>query len=625
MCGIAFALGKYGPRKIKQTIASMMRVQSHRGPDGSGEWYGHFQGVDIGLGHLRLKILDLSDASRQPMESPDSRFRLIYNGEIYNYLELREQLEAAGVTFATAGDTEVLLQALIVWGTAAFARLNGMWAFVLLDMEAGTALLARDRFGVKPLYTYTDHEGLLAASEIKAILAASGRRFRVNETTVNAFLTQSLLCATPETFFQGVQELPAGHFATVSLAGSDQWQVNPESYFNLPAANSPLIGPATLIDEVRNIFVDSVRLRLRSDVPLGVLLSGGIDSSAIAGVVHALNPGRDDITLLSAVDPEGKEDEQPFIDIVANYLHRPVEKVALDYRPDAAFDLMSKVSWLNDEPVGSFSTVAYYLLMERARSLGVTVLLSGQGADENLCGYNKFMWFYVQELAAKGRWSEAIRTLFQFCRNGVVVPEFTYQEAKRYLPPRWRLPEIDVRGRQLRGQPGSLVSVDASGVVGRQLADIQHLSVPALVHYEDRMSMAFAREIRLPFLDYRFVGMLAPLSPEYKLHNGWTKWIFRKAMEPFLPPATVWRRDKKGFLVPQTNWLRQELQRPIRQILAENWLTEYLGLIDPRQLQRRYDQYLRQGQVLGRVGEKDIFFPLALELWARRFESYLTN
>jgi asparagine synthase (glutamine-hydrolysing) len=557
------------------------------------------------------------------MVSPDGRFRLIYNGEIYNYLELRDELAAASVTFTTTGDTEVLLQALIVWGTAAFARLNGMWALVLLDLEAGTALLARDRFGVKPLYLYADQRGLLAASEIKAILAASGRRFQVNEATVNAFLTQSLLCTGSETFFRGIRELPPGHFATISLAASDQWQIAPERYFSLAASSPAVADTAALIEEVRNIFVDAVRVRLRSDVPLGVLVSGGIDSSAIAGVVHALGPDRDDIRMFSAIDAEGKQDEQPFIDIVADHLQRPVEKVTLNYQPDVAFDLMSEVSWFNDEPIGSFSTLAHYLLMERARSLGVTVLFSGQGADESLCGYNKFLWFYIQELAAKGRWSEAIKTLFQFWRNGVVVPEFTYQEAKRYLSPSLRLPELDVRGRRLRDRPWSFVSLDGSGVVGRQLADIQHLSVPALVHYEDRMSMAFARELRLPYLDYRLVCLLAPLPPEYKLHQGWTKWIFRKAVEPFLPPATVWRRDKKGFLVPQTSWLRQELQKSIRQILAEEWVTAHLGLIDPRQMQRRYDHYLRQGQVLGRLGEKDIFSPLALELWARRFESYL--
>jgi asparagine synthase (glutamine-hydrolysing) len=296
----------------------------------------------------------------------------------------------------------------------------------------------------------------------------------------------------------------------------------------------------------------------------------------------------------------------------------------LDYPPEAAFDLISDATWFNDEPVGSFSTVAYYLLMQQARGLGVTVLLSGQGADESLCGYNKYTWFYLQELAARGQWAEAVRNFWQFWRNGVTVPEFSYGEAKRYLPRRWHLPELEVRGAGLRDLPWDSVSLDGKGTVGRQLADIERLSVPGLVHYEDRMSMAFSREVRLPFLDFRLVNLLAPLPPQFKLHQGWTKWVFRQAMEPFLPPATVWRRDKQGFLVPQTDWLRHKLEKPIRQFLAEDWVTADLGLIERRQVQRRYDQYLRQGRVWGRLGEKDIFIPLALELWARRFEPYLT-
>ena len=624
MCGLAGSFGTFNPQVIKTIVGKMMQIQAHRGPDSSGEWYGHVRGANIGLGHLRLKILDLSDASIQPMKSANGRFVLIYNGEIYNYLELRRELTAAGFAFSSTGDTEVLLQALIAWGPSAFNRLNGMWALVLLDIEAGTVLLARDRFGIKPLYTYVDPRGLLVASEIKAILTGAGCKFRANQTTINAFITQSLLSTGTETFFQGIKELPPGHFATVPLNDLGPWQIIPERYFTLPVSITPVDNVKALIEEVRSSFIDAVRVRLRSDVPVGVLLSGGIDSSSIAGVMHALDSKSEDIRLISAVGSDGEQDEQHFIDIVARHLRRPVEKVVITTSPQATFSLLSEVSWFNDEPIGSFSTMAYYLLMQQARDLGVTVLLSGQGADESLCGYNKYTWFYLQELAGRGRWAEAAHNFLQFWRNGVTVPEFTYGEAKRYLPRRWRMPELDVRGALLRELPWNSVSLDDKGVVGRQMADIERLSVPGLVHYEDRMSMACSREVRLPFLDFRLVSLLTPLPPQFKLHQGWTKWVFRRAMEPFLPTATVWRRDKQGFMVPQTDWLRDKLQKPICRLLAEDWVTAHLGLIEPQQMRRRYDQFLRQGQVLGRLGEKDIFIPLALELWARRFETYLT-
>ena len=264
---------------------------------------------------------------------------------------------------------------------------------------------------------------------------------------------------------------------------------------------------------MRETFIDSVKLRLRSDVPVGVLLSGGIDSSSIAAAVHYLEPRRDDIKLISAVGGIGEQDEQPFIDVMANHLNWPAEKVALDYSPSGALRLISDVSWFNDEPIGGLSTVAHYLLMKRAKDLGITVLLSGQGADENLCGYKKYLGFYLQELIASGRWIAAGQVLQQFFRRGTVLSQFNYHEAKRYFPRAFRLPEIEIRGPRLLGDTQWVhTGLNGGGVVERQAIDFEKLSVPALVHYEDRMSMAVGREIRLPFLDYRLVSLLVPLA-----------------------------------------------------------------------------------------------------------------
>src|SRR5262249_49231947 len=321
----------------------------HRGPDSAGVWCGAVYGVDIGLGFRRLKILDLSDAANQPMVSENGRFVLVYNGEIYNYVELREELAASGVRFRTQGDTEVLLWALILWGPAAFARFNGMWAIVLLDQVTGEVTISRDRFGIKPLYTYTDDRAFFISSEIKAILEVTSRKFKVATDVANAYLCQGLLCTSPATFFEGIEEFPAGHLARISVEDIGKKPLNPQRYWTIPTTSARDLRESALIESVRATFIDSVKLRLRSDVPVGVLLSGGTDSSAIAAVVHHLDPFRDNIKLISAVG-ENCNDEQPFIDILANHLRRKVEKVVLKYPASMAFDLISETSWFNDEP-----------------------------------------------------------------------------------------------------------------------------------------------------------------------------------------------------------------------------------------------------------------------------------
>ena len=621
MCGLAGLFGSSGADWTREVLQEMLRVQGHRGPDATGTWCEAVDGVNVGLGLSRLKILDLSDAANQPMATEDGRFILVYNGEIYNYLELRDELTRGGIVFRTNSDTEVVLQSLISWGPPAFARFNGMWSLALLDRAAGDVLLSRDRFGVKPLYYYSDARELFISSEIKAILRARHKKFNVNLEVVNAFLTQNLLCTSANTFFLEVKEFPAGHWARIPLNGIGKSLITTR-YWDVSSCPPTDLNENTLVDLVRTTFIDSVKIRLRSDVPVGVLLSGGTDSSAIASVINYLYPSRNDIRLLSAVAASGN-DEQPFIDIMANHMKREVDKVVLDYRASKALDLITEVTWFNDEPIHNFSTVAHYLLMARARELGITVLLSGQGADEILCGYKKYLGFYIQELLRSGKWLRAVQVTSSFFSRGTVLSQIDYQETKRYLP-RWlRLPELDIRGPRLREMNQRIaVGLNGRGLIGRQIVDIERLSVPALVHYEDRTSMAMAREVRLPFLDYRFVSLLLSLPVNYKLRDGWTKWIFRRAMETLLPKEIAWRKDKQSFIVPQNEWLRSELRSDVAHLLKEEWMTEQLGLVDRHRVQARYEAYVRQ-DVKGRISFKDIMSPVALELWARRFQQYL--
>jgi len=625
MCGLAAFFGNLSPEAVYGCIEKMLGAQAHRGPDSSGVWSGTKSGANIGVGLRRLKILDLSDSANQPMLSGDNRFVLVFNGEIYNYLELRARLAASGVCFRTNGDTEVLLQALIKWGPDAFAQLNGMWALVLVDLMSGRVMLSRDRFGIKPLYTYWDERGLYISSEIKAILEVTGKKFCVSPNVANAFLNQNLLSISRQTFFEGIEEFPPAHWAVMDLCQLNKKSLHVSRYWSVSQDRRDYVSENDLLEVLRDTFMDSVKLRLRSDVPVGVLLSGGLDSSAIAGVLHHLNAKGRNITLISAVAPNGA-DEQPFIDATASHIKHGVEKVILDYSPSDALDLISEVSWFNDEPIYNFSIVAHYLLMVRARELGITVLLSGQGADEILCGYKKYLGFYIQELLQHGKLLMAAEVAASSFKRKTILPQVTYQEAKRYLP-RWlHLPDIDIRGPAIK-DISEWVSLGLNGgrVMDRQIADLEQFSVPGIVHYEDRMSMAMGREIRLPYLDYRLVNLIVPLPVDLKIRDGWTKWIFRKTMEPFLPKNIVWRKDKQNFTVPQNEWFRHQLRDSVFRLLDSEWVTADLGLVSTKNFRKRYEVYLQQTNGIAEMSFKDIFSPIALELWARRFERHLSH
>ncbi|MBV8055071.1 MAG: asparagine synthase (glutamine-hydrolyzing) [Deltaproteobacteria bacterium] len=623
MCGIAGIASARPDQRSLDRVRAMTRAQSHRGPDGEGICTTQVGQLAVTLGHVRLAILDLSEIGRQPMTLPDGTGVLIFNGEIYNYWELRQELEREGVAFRTGTDTEVLMWGLRKWGKAALSRLNGMWALAWLDLQTQQMWLSRDRFGIKPLYYLESNKELVFASEIKAILAAVSMRFQVNIRAVGRFVDQSLLDTEDESFFHGIKMLPPGSCLEVDAGGDGRLRTHLLRYWSAPQDDSFCGTLAERIQRVREIFFDAVRIRLRSDVTLGVLLSGGVDSSAIAAMMRSILGTGADLHLLSATSHNPQYDERPYVELMARHLNSPVGFINLTCSPKEWFRLLEEVIYANDEPVGNFSTAAHYLLMQKARDLGITVVLSGQGADELLCGYRKFIGFRLQELLRERRPLKAMSFLAKFVANRVVLTQFEMSEAKRYL---WLLnsPRLDIRGPQLRDANYRVDNgLGTDTLIDRQRQDLESLSVPALVHYEDRCSMAFGREIRLPFLDYRLVSMLLPMDPELKLHDGWTKWIFRKAMEPFLPTAIAWRKDKQGFVNPQGHWLRNELRPTIDQMLDGSLHMVDAGLVDRAALKRRFEIYCHQSPSRGLVSFKDVLNPIALELWMRRFEQHL--
>ncbi|MGE5373161.1 MAG: asparagine synthase (glutamine-hydrolyzing) [Solirubrobacterales bacterium] len=621
MCGIAGIIAR--DPDCRPLMLAAERTQLHRGPDAqriasypAGDW-------QVWLGHQRLSIIDLSEAGTQPMASEDGSDILIYNGEVYNYKEIRQELLLQGVRFHTETDTEVVLAALRQWGPeAALSRFNGMWAFAWLDLSSKRLILARDRAGIKPLHFLMDEGRFLFASELKTVLAMCPKRFSINSQVAAAYLDQSLLDATDQTFLLGIDQVPAGHYCVLNLNASS---LGPEMhrYWRLPFDEIPVTDEDELIERVRALFQDAVSLRLRSDVPVGVLLSGGLDSSSIAAMMRKnLGPSAN-LNLLSAVSRNAQYDESPFVDEMVRHLGCSIHKVNIDFEPEEAFRYLDEVSWFNDEPAGSFSTVAHYLLMRRAKALGITVILSGQGADELLCGYKKYLGFWIKYLAETGHYGQAIGTFAGFVKNGSIVNQFSLKEGKRYLPARFRPAEPGILGERLHAyQPEVIGLRPGMTVQERQALDVERFSVPVLTHYEDRMSMAFSREIRLPFLDYRMMELLVPLPVRMKLSRGWTKAIFRKAMAPELPREIAWRKDKQGFITPQSEWMRDRLKPQVLEYFGADSMIFKMGLADRRNLLEKYSQYCRQGWS-GSVSVKDIFNPLALEIWLRRFAAHV--
>ncbi len=622
MCGIAGVISNnLSYDQISQCLVKANSIQRHRGPDATGIYIHEKTTQMVGLAHQRLSVIDLSDSANQPMAAYDGQGYIVYNGEVYNYLELREELQCAGYSFKSNSDTEVVITAIRHWGIEnALNRFNGMWAFAYLDLTEKTVYLARDRFGVKPLYYFHDSIGLFFASEIKTILEISKKRFSLDYQIIGEYLDQSLAESSNNTFFQGVYKIPAGSYAEINLT-NEQRQIKFQKYYQLDEhLEYTYIEFNDLVQRIRESFFDAVKIRLRSDVPIGVLLSGGIDSSSIAAVIHP----KEDIKLLSAVSDDKKFDESRFIDIVAHHLNRPVYKVNLDFQHNQMIKLLERVCWYNDEPVGSFSNVAHYLLMKKAEEIGVTVVLTGQGADELLCGYRKYLGFYLQEMFRNNDYIGGLRNILKFSLNGTVINQFSLAEAKRYLPEILRPNISSILGEALDDYKPQFLGLQKTiSVTQRQILDIYRFSIPVLTHYEDRMSMAWSREVRVPFLDYRLVELLVGLPTSLKLNEGWTKYIFRKALEPYLPYQIIWRKDKQGFINPQSEWLRDSLKQEVMNYFQADSLIFKYRLVKRTQLLELYEQYCKQKTNRGKIWFKDIFNPLALEIWLRQNERYI--
>lgn len=622
MCGVAGVVSTSYDLDISECLNSAAQIQNHRGPDIqsqeiilSGDWR-------LGFAHQRLSVLDLSQAGAQPMSSEMKKSSIIYNGEVYNYLELRALLKQ--INFMSKTDTEVMLYALEEWGIdAALQKFNGMWAFAWHDSVNKKLYLCRDRVGIKPLYYYINGNSIYFSSEVKTILEMSGASFTINYQAVGEYIFQSVQDSHNNTFYQEIHAVPAGHYMEIDLVQS-LLNFRMIKYWDLDSSR-PYEGN-NLVEHVSTLFDDAVKIRMRSDVAVGVTLSGGLDSSSIAAVMkkHALSA--DSLHILSAVSPDSIHDESKFIDIMAHSLNTRVHKVNLQWQANEAIDLLKETIWHNDAPIGSFSNVAHYLLMKKANELGITVILSGQGADELLCGYKKYLGFYVQSLFRQKKLFKMFFVVLGFFLNKTIINQFNFKEAKRYLPKYFRKKDIDITGPNLKYnyKPIALGLKKHQTMKDRQKSDLTQFSVPFLTHYEDRMSMAWSREIRLPFLDYRLIEVFMSLPTKNKLYRGWTKFILRQAMDELLPKEITWRKDKQGFVNPQEDWLRNELHDTVLNYFNEEALIFKLGLINRDLLLEKYKLYCSKSSQK-QIWYREIFNPLSLEIWLQLNQKYLAD
>jgi asparagine synthase (glutamine-hydrolysing) len=588
----------------------------HRGPDDQGTWRSSDRLVV--LGSRRLAILDRSQMGHMPMVSRSGNSVMVLNGEIYNYIELREQLAQKGYRFTSTGDTEVLLAAYEEWGTDCLSRLNGMFAFAVWDAAQKRLFAARDRFGEKPLFYFYDRarEVFLFASEMKALFASGLVEPEANPADVSGFMSGFRPDHGESTMFRGVETLRGGHALTLSSPG---FELTTWRYWDLePEAETHLESDAAYTERFLELLSDSVRLRLRSDVPVGSSLSGGLDSSTIVGLVSRQYRGKRQETF-SARYRDARVDEGRFIQAVCEF--NDVENHAVYPDPARYCQEAELIAWHQEEPFPSSSIYAQWNVMRLARDCNVTVLLDGQGADETMAGYHSYLGAHVRDLLAHGSFVDAWHSLREHSRRRSMTSLPVAMST--LVPPGVRLVARNLsRRRQLhrnfeksvpRGCPKP--ENRFANPLKKELYTTLTASVlPALLRYADRNSMAFSREVRLPFLDHRLVEFLFSVPAAQIMRGGVTKMILRDAIRGLVPEVVRERRDKIGFATPERMWMTGPMQTWVRDLIFS---PEFLARpwTDPKIVGETWKKFEANDSQAIRTASKWI----SLEIWARVF------
>jgi asparagine synthase (glutamine-hydrolysing) len=601
MCGI---LGLWSPSAghYPNVIARALDELVHRGPDDRGsEWYETPLGT-LAFGHTRLSIIDLSSAGHQPMHSPCGRWSMIYNGEIYNYRELRAELQQQGEIFVTASDTEVLLRAWMRRGAAGLNRLVGMFAFAVLDRERQTLALVRDAFGIKPLFYQSNGKSFAFASESKALTALELARRRLNLQRAYEYLVLGGYDYGEETFIEGVRQLPPAHWLEMDLGTGRCGE--PLRWWR-PAIVERPITFANAAEELRERFLESVRLHLRSDVRLGAALSGGIDSSSVVCAMRWLEPDVPIHTFTFVARGSGVNEEK-WADLVNGAARAEAHKVFVD--PIELADDLDDMIRAQDEPFGGTSIYAQYRVFRRVCEEGVTVTLDGQGADELLAGYGGYPGPRLNSLIERGDIRGLLRLVMRWGRApgrsrrqavlallGQRVPARLRSAAlslvNRSVSPDW-LDRRVLRDQGVRIEDPCLPR--SSEGAGRRLVEalrgsLTERGLQSLLRHGDRNAMRWSVESRVPFLTVPLAEFLLSLPEEYLLsEQGDTKHVFRRAMRGIVPDAVLDRKDKIGFATPEQDWFIK-IAPTVREWLAD---APQLPFIRREVLRKRFDATL---------------------------------
>lgn len=565
MCGL-FGLININQKPIDRKILEKgLQTIQHRGPDGNG----YYMSRQVGLAACRLAIMDKSTQSEQPFIK--DKLVLLFNGAIYNYKELRQELEQAGVRFQTTGDTEVVLEAYRLWGSACLNRFNGMWAIAIYNESTQSLFLARDRFGIKPLYYQAGAEQFAFASEIKAFTHLSSWQHRANLEALGQYLAYGMQDFNEETLFDSVMHLPAAHFGELDLRSG---RIDLRRYYDLPAEQRRDVEAKAAIEPFNVLLNDAIDKRQRCEVLVGASLSGGIDSSSIVCRASQLQEG---INTFSVVYPGSDVDESRYVEDVneavsskSHLLSPPMEDL---------WSGLDDIIYAQDEPFSSASICAQHELYRSVSDTDVKVVLDGQGADELLGGYESFLASSFQNV--QGVVNKALFLAQAAKHSGISVAQ-----SKR----RW-----DARKMKQAGNYGDWLRLPVE--TDQQAQDqntldtskrlLSRMGLQALLHYADRNSMAFGIETRLPFLDYRLVEFCLSLPDNLKIHKGYRKWLLKESGKSTLPNSVYQRKDKIGFETPQKTWMNKN--RLLIQEQAKTYANQMPNIIDVNHIDEIYD------------------------------------